>query len=89
MGGGLVAKAWQRVLLYMLLLPARTVLVGLSAMSFPASNRWAWITGEISFLGLALAVWAIYLGASCQYEASSHAKTDEIVPALKVAVGGQ
>jgi hypothetical protein len=77
MGGGLVAKAWQSVLLYALLLPVRTILVGLTASALDQGSGSAWITGEISFLGLALAVWALYLGASYQYEASARSLTME------------
>jgi hypothetical protein len=78
MGGGLVGKAWQSVLLYTLLLPVRTILVGLSTSLLEAGSRWAWVAGEISYLGLALAVWALYLGASYQYEACERSLTAEI-----------
>jgi hypothetical protein len=78
MGGGLVAKAWQSVLLYTLLLPLRTILVGLSTSLLEPGSRWAWVAGEISYLGLALAVWALYLGASYQYEACARSLTAEI-----------
>ncbi|HWX41564.1 MAG TPA: hypothetical protein VN345_10490 [Blastocatellia bacterium] len=78
MGGGLVAKAWQSVLLYTLLLPVRTIMVGLSTSLLDPGSRWAWVTGEISYLGLALAVWALYLGASYQYEACARSLTAEI-----------
>jgi hypothetical protein len=78
MGGGLVAKAWQSVLLYTLLLPTRTIMVGLTASLLDPGSSSAWIAGEISYLGLALAVWAIYLGASYQYEACARSQTAEI-----------
>lgn len=71
MGGGLVAKAWRSVMLYMVILPVRTVLVGLGTSIIGRGSRWAFLIGVISYLGLALAVWAVYLGASYQYEAST------------------
>ncbi|HKV39860.1 MAG TPA: hypothetical protein VJX67_11660 [Blastocatellia bacterium] len=73
MGGGLVAKAWRGVLAYMVLLPVRTVLVGLGANLFGRGSHWTWVIGSVSYFGLALAVWAVYLGASYQYEASTEA----------------
>jgi len=84
MGGGLVAKAWRSVLLYLVLLPVRTVLVGLGAYVFARSSHWAWLIGEVSFLGLALAVWALYLGASYQYQACTQ---DVIFEADQVDAG--
>jgi hypothetical protein len=78
MGGGLVAKAWSSVLLYMVALPARTVLLGLTPYLLGSSGRMSWIAGAISFLGLALAGWALYLGASFQYEASTTEVPGEI-----------
>src|ERR1700683_2457452 len=71
MGGGLVAKAWRSVMLYLVLLPVRTVLVGVGAYVFARGSHWAWVIGEVSYLGLALAGWALNLGASYQYPAST------------------
>jgi hypothetical protein len=78
MGGGLVAKAWRSVLLYLVLLPTRTVLVGLGAYVLARGSHWAWVIGEVSYLGLALAVWSLHLGASYQYEACTQAVTSQL-----------
>jgi hypothetical protein len=78
MGGGLVAKAWSGVLLYMVVLPVRTLLLGLSPYIPGQGNRLTWMTGVISFLGLSLAGWALYLGASYQYEASTRTVPTEL-----------
>jgi hypothetical protein len=77
MGGGLVAKAWRSVMLYLVLLPVRTVLVGVGAYVFARGSHWAWVIGEVSYLGLALAGWALNLGASYQYQASTQAVESE------------
>jgi hypothetical protein len=78
MGGGLVAKAWSGVLLYMVALPVRTVLLGLTPYLLGQGSGLPWLTGTISFLGLALAGWALYLGASYQYEACTSDLSNEI-----------
>jgi hypothetical protein len=78
MGGGLVAKAWSGVLVYMVALPVRTALIGLTPYLLGKESGLLWITGTISFLGLALAGWALYLGASYQYEACTMEVPSEI-----------
>jgi hypothetical protein len=85
MGGGLVAKAWSGVLVYMVALPVRTVLLGLIPQLLGNDSSSLWITGTTSFLGLALAGWALYLGASYQYEACTREVPGEID--LSVAPG--
>jgi len=78
MGGGLVAKAWSGVLVYMVALPVRTVLIGLTPYLVGKDSGLLWTTGTISFLGLALAGWALYLGASYQYEACTREVPSEV-----------
>ncbi|HYM01056.1 MAG TPA: hypothetical protein VEZ90_19005, partial [Blastocatellia bacterium] len=77
MGGGLVAKAWKAIMLYMLVLPVRTVLVGVGSGFISRGSHWNFLIGVVSYLGLALAVWGVYLGASYQYEASTQSESFE------------
>src|SRR5262249_25647960 len=78
MGGGLVAEAWSGVLLYMVALPMRTVLLGLTPYILGQGRQLGWIAGTVSFLGLAIAGWSLYLGASYQYEACTREVNAEL-----------
>ena len=78
MGGGMVAKAWRTVLLAMLVMPLRSVLIGLAATFVGSNPKWQWVASEVSYLFFATGGYLAYLGASHQYQACTQEVPDEL-----------
>lgn len=91
MGGGLVARAWQSILLYTALWLVRLSFLGVLAFAFniSATNR-SVIVSRISLAVLLLAEYVLFCGASYQYEACTGRVAPVPVdqPKAFAAVGG-
>jgi hypothetical protein len=74
MGGGLVAKAWQAILLCTVLWLARFAFLGVLTQWFGSDvNDRPLLIEMISFWSVLASECALFLGASCQYEACAGA----------------